>query len=373
MTLRLTGTGLLFLAATIAFYLAALTSQSGLLLLLAGVTLGCLLVNFASAWNVAKNLEIHAPSGMQICEGERLCQPWRVSNRGKRAAAFVRAELSHRIIIRLRELSAGASVSMVPDLSFKRRGVFVLTQLNLVSIAPFGLVKVARRCRSPGEVVVGPAIYPARAPQAAGYEVTLGGKYKGHRPITSGTYFAGVRPFQDGDPLKQIHWKSSAKGLGLMVKTFEEELSGRISFILDNGRAGRPDNLDDCARAAGSLMFAALEAGHHLELIDLERLEPLRVPPSSDGVEILDALARLPLGSERREARVRAALELVSKRGALCFVLTEFEPETGSVIQELVNHRRQVSLCLPAAAGRPDIPANVAVFGYSEKDILPMP
>ena len=371
MRIRLTGTGGLFLAMAVVLYFSAFTSLSSLLLLLAGVVLGCLLVNLVVAWNTVRNVEIHAPPSVQICEGERLSQPWRITNHGKRAASFIQAESQAKVIFRLGALAGGAQANVVPDLVFTQRGVFPFNHFSLASIAPFGLIKAARRCQLPGEVVIGPAIYHTAIPRAAGYDVTLGGKFKGHRPTTSGTYFAGVRPFQDGDPLKQIHWKSSAKGLGLMVKTFEEELSGRISFILDNGRADRPEILDDCARAAGSLMFAALEAGHHVELIDLEGLQPLLVPPFADGGEILDALARLPLAASLSAPAPDAALDLVSKRGAICFVLTACTPAIASSIDYLLDHHRQVSLYLPAGGPPLPGPVGVPVFTYSDHAIAP--
>ena len=160
---------------------------------------------------------------------------------------------------------------------------------------PFGLVRVGRRQRLAGDVVVYPAIYETAPPRAAGYDAMVGGKYKGGRRSNSGSQFSGVRPAQPGDPLKHIHWKSSSKGQGLMTKSFDEELSGRVAFIMDCGQSGDPKILDDCARAAGSLMFAALDEGHHVEWVELAGMNRLIVPPFSDGHEILDTLARIEL------------------------------------------------------------------------------
>jgi uncharacterized protein (DUF58 family) len=183
-----------------------------------------------------------------------------------------------------------------------------------------------------------------------------------------------VRPFQDGDSLKQVHWKSSAKGLGLMVKTFEEELSGRVSFILDNGQPGQAQTLDDCARAAGSLMFAAHEAGEHVEMIDLSRLEPVVVPPFADGREIFEALARLPFTDDKPPAgKPGTALKHLSQRSAVCFVLTEFNSAIGPAIDHLLNQRRHVSIYLPAGSRRPGELPGVPVFAYSGKEIIDWP
>ena len=97
---RLTTTGRLFLAMAIAFYFSALTSQSSLLLLLAGVTLGCLIINFFIARSSVKNLTINVPPVTHLCEGERLTQPWQIANAGKRPAGFIQAESPAGILFR---------------------------------------------------------------------------------------------------------------------------------------------------------------------------------------------------------------------------------------------------------------------------------
>jgi uncharacterized protein (DUF58 family) len=305
-----------------------------------------------------------------LSEGERMSHPWHIVNRGKQTAGLVQAETAAGVLFRLGTLAADTETRVVPSLVFQKRGVYAYGQVQLSSVYPFGLVKAARRLDLPGEVVVGPAVYPAPAPRAAGYDVMLGGKFKGHRRSTAGTYFAGVRPFQDGDPLKQVHWKSSAKGLGLMVKTFDEELSGRISCLVDCGQPEGDVTLDDCLRAAASLLFAGLGAGHHVELIGLDRLEPLLVPPFSDGQEILDMLARItPAPGTLNTQQLQRALDRISKRSAICLVLTGFNPAVAATIEQLQNNHRHVSLYLPAGCKSPENLAGVPVFAYADRGL----
>jgi uncharacterized protein (DUF58 family) len=45
--------------------------------------------------------------------------------------------------------------------------------------------------------------------------------------------FAGVRPFQSGDPLKSIHWRASARRQSLQMKRFEPSLSGPAVLVFD--------------------------------------------------------------------------------------------------------------------------------------------
>ena len=96
--------------------------------------------------------------------------------------------------------------------------------------------------------------------------------------------------------------------MGPETIAFEEELAGRVGLILDDGHSGDAKIFDDAARAAGSLMFSALDAGHHVEWISLGELTLRLVPPFADGQEILDRLARMPLAPGCLTAAQAAAL-----------------------------------------------------------------
>lgn len=370
MQLHLTNIGRLFLGVVVLLYFASLTSQSGLLLLLVGIVLGCFGVNLVAAWSAVKGLDLEAPQSVHLCEGHRLWQPWHLSNRTRHPAGFILGESPAGVLFRVARLVAGQEISVVPDLVYLQRGVYLHDQVEISSFYPFGLVRATRALPLAGEVVVHPALYETESPQAAGYDIMVGGKHKGQRRVASGLHFAGVRPFEPGDPLKQIHWRSSAKGQGLMVKTYEEELSGRVCFIVDSGHTGSDKTLDDCLRAAGSLMFAALDAGHHVEWMDLGGLEPRLVPPFADGHELLDALARLQAQPGCLTAeRLRKAVERLPRKGAVHLVLTDFNPAVAAALEQLRDQKRRVDLCLPVdceLATRPSVP----VTRYTAKSIL---
>ena len=288
---RLTSTGKIFFSLVVLFYAAAVTSQSGLLLFLIGVIGGCLLANWFYARNVLQGLEVEAPSHVFISEGSGSDQPWKITNRGKRVAEQVDLFSAAGRLFRIRALSAKVSTRILPELTYTRRGVYPHDGLKLVTSAPFGLVVATRKLQLAGEVVVYPKIYEPPPLPVAGSDMVAGGKLTGKRRVASGTHFAGVRLWQPGDPFKQIHWKSSARGQDLMVKTFEEELSGRLAVVL-NCAGSDTALVDDCVRAAGSLLMTALDAGHMASLWDPTRQSFVSLPPFADGGELLYALAR---------------------------------------------------------------------------------
>ncbi len=368
MSARLTPAGWLFLGIVALLYGASITSQSGLLLVPAGIFLGCFAVNFLSAWRGLRGLEVTAPGSAHVVEGQRLSQPWQVRNNSRSSAvALVTAESVAGDLFKLPQLAVGATASVVPELQFHRRGVFPHEQARLVTAFPFGLVKVARRLALTGEVVVHPAVYPVATPRAAGFDAMVGGKFRGQRQTGAGDQFSGVRPHRAGDSLRQIHWASSAKGLGLMVKTFDEELSGRVAVVLDCGSSGDVKVFDDAVRAAGSLVFAALDAGHHVEWLDLASLEPEVIPPFADGHEILDRLARLPVAPESLSAaRLLGAMERLSAKCAVHLVLTQATASASEAVARLRQRGRSVSVYLPAGGPALEDFSGAATWCYRE-------
>lgn len=155
-----------------------------------------------------------------------------------------------------------------------------------------------------------------------------------------------------------------------MVKEFNEELSGRITFIVDCSPVDAENGerlLDWITRAAGSLIFAALEKDHHIELIDLKNLELVHNPSFCDGDLVLETLARLEeqTGCLNRQA-LQKAVEMGSKKAALCLVLTTLNDDVVDVINTVLMNQRVVTVCLPVEQRNVELPAGVATWYYDE-------
>ncbi len=373
MKTRLTKTGWLFLWGALLLYLASLTSQSSLLILLIGIFAGCIAINAGAARRIAKEVRVEAPLSESIPEGGRLRQSWRVTAPWKHQAGFIEVSRPDvpEPVLRIAQLEAGAQVALAPSLSFQRRGVFPHARLEVSSCFPFGLVRCSSPLNLPGEVLVVPAVYSADCPPASGYEPMLGGKFKGQRKSESGAEFAGIRPFKPGDPVKQIHWKSSSKGIGLMVKTFNEELSGRLGIILDCDPPSKPGLFDDTVRAAGSLLFAGLDKGHHVEFVATSDLETVStIPPFADGEEILRLLARLqPQAGSMSRKNLDRAFASLSKKSSVGLVLTRLTPVTIEFLTEWMGRRRRFSVYAPHGTPLDELPPEVAGHWFGQDSI----
>jgi hypothetical protein len=217
--------------------------------------------------------------------------------------------------------------------------------VTLRCAAPYGLLSVTRQLQFPGEVVVFPKVYSIDSPASAGVDMIAGGRFRGGRRVNSGTQFAGVRSWQSGDSFKQIHWKSTARRSELMVKSFEEELAGRISLLLDCA----PDDtahLDNAVRAAASLGVASLQEGHHLEFIEAPDQPTLRLAPFMDESEFLERLARYTPPAKSTEID----LQDFWRKSAIALVGTRWQPWWEELIIQSEHHRRHVHIYLPQGA-----------------------
>jgi uncharacterized protein (DUF58 family) len=198
----------------------------------------------------------------------------------------------------------------------------------------------------------------------------VGGSCQGRYSTPSGFDFSGVRPMQSGDSFRHIHWKSSAKVAGLMVKEFSEELSGRLSIILDNRSAGGRDLCDFAARAAGSLAFASLDAGHHVEMVDPSRAETLVVSPFSTGDTLLEFIARAEVAANYDlRLKTMGILDKISGRSSVVIVATAADGLIGTV-EYLLSQNRKVSLYVPEIMNESSLPSNIKVHRYAGNNIF---
>jgi uncharacterized protein (DUF58 family) len=245
------------------------------------------------------------------------------------------------------QVPAGKAASATPRDVFKNRGVYSLADAWLVSLYPFGLVKAMRDTECDAEILVFPKLYETEVPEVRGLDPMLGGRHTGPGRIAAGEKFAGVRPIQSGDSYKQIHWKSSAKGNGLMVKSFEEELAGRAALLVYCEQSS--PHSEACIRAAGSIAHSAIEAGHQVDFQNLNESRHVRVQPFGDMSRLLEELARYNPGTDIPIAKaIETAVAQIPKRSAVHFVVTNLNPVIETRIRTLIAARKLVVLHTPA-------------------------
>jgi uncharacterized protein (DUF58 family) len=357
---RLTPLGKLFLLLMALFYLASMTSQSGLLLLFIGLFSAAFMVNFVVCRRTVGAVEVQAPHEAMIEAGEKLKEPWKIVNHRQIPAQLLEVHSPAGRLLRIAQISSNGFVAKVPPLIFTKRGIYQNAAITVSSIAPFGLWRATKSMGLTGRTVVIPKLYDVDSPPAASLDRMPGGKLSGGQRVTSGMSFAGVREWQAGDSFRNIHWKSTAAQGKLMVKLFDEELSGRIAIFLKLGR-DEEVVVENSIRAAGSLALAALEEGHQVEFLDSGSSEPLLLAPFSDTQDLLLRLAGVVPSDETLVSE--EIVRRIMSKAAICAVFPKLTQSDLGLIEEFAQNGRKVVVVVPRGTQVPrDTPARVLWF-----------
>lgn len=84
----------------------------------------------------------------------------------------------------------------------------------------------------------------------------------------SGTEFHGVREHREGDGLRRVHWRSTAKRGQLIVREFEDGATGTVTILLDSRITGTDDaGFEDLIRAAASVAYYLTRSGGSVRII----------------------------------------------------------------------------------------------------------
>jgi len=133
----------------------------------------------------------------------------------------------------------GSAVARL-GLPTRRRGRLGCPRVRVETRFPFGLWQAWAYYASPLSVVV----YPAPEEDAPPLPVAGGSGREGAGMAASGDEFAGVRPYQAGDPQKMIAWRLAARSDELSIKLFESPTGSELALDY----AQQPAHLDTEAR-----------------------------------------------------------------------------------------------------------------------------
>ncbi|HEX7086933.1 MAG TPA: DUF58 domain-containing protein [Vicinamibacterales bacterium] len=147
-----------------------------------------------------------------------------------------------------------------------------------------------------------------------------------------------LREFQDGDELRDVAWRATARRGRLITRVYQPERSQPIWIVLDAGRLMRARigthlTMDHTADAALALAHVAMQAGDRVGLLAYGRRVQRRLAPAR-GPEHLrrlaDALATVtPEPVEGDHLGAASMLQSLQSRRALVLWLTEMAETAG--------------------------------------------
>lgn len=172
-----------------------------------------------------------------------------------------------------------------------RRGRLELEGLTLTASDPFGMFSVERFVPLPCEVLVQPR--PRRAPALT----VLASEVRRAAMETAASDWSKVREWREGDPLRSVHWRLTARRGFPIVKTAELPRGQRALIVLDRRPAGgrrAAAAFEYAISLAAGLSITLLEQGSEVRLLAPGELGPLTLGGlrgRPGGGRLLEALA----------------------------------------------------------------------------------
>lgn len=258
----LAGAGYLALVAGITF--GAVNTGNNLVYMVLALLLGVLLLsNVLAEWNL-RGLQVERVLPPELFAGRPADGHYAVRNPRARGSAWkveiTEVDGSGRGL--LEHCPPGARVEVPARFCLPARGLRPLGRLRLSSRFPFGLFVRMRDVELPTEVLV----YPAARRGLTGAMPSGSGDVVHLSQVRADVgEFAGLRPYQSGDPVRRVHWPTSARVGAPMIVLRTGESGEEVLVRVEAGLRGEARE-EAIARAAG-------QVEHHLRRGDAVGME----------------------------------------------------------------------------------------------------
>ncbi|NOZ13821.1 MAG: DUF58 domain-containing protein [Acidobacteria bacterium] len=263
MKLTREGKGLIVTGVLVA--MAALNTGNNLIYLLTALMLALGILDVAAGWFNLRKISGDADVEEPVYAEEELSVTFRFLNERKHGTSF---------LVKLLDPAAGLSATaprIAPDSMttirsqavFRRRGRVCLSEMKLVSGYPFGFYQNSRNLKNPKHFLVYPKLMDVRNLLEGSRGMTADGVL----PHPAGEDFTDIRPYRQGDPMRDIHWKATAKSGHFMVKEFRAGISRQVTVALDSGVEADMETLEKGISLAASLVDLFFSDGIPVRLL----------------------------------------------------------------------------------------------------------
>lgn len=162
-----------------------------------------------------------------------------------------------------------------------------------------------------------------------------------------GLEFHQLREFREGDSLRQIDWKATARQRTPIAREYQDERDQQIIFMLDCGRQmrsqdGELSHFDHALNACLLLSYVALRQGDAVGLFTFAGDQSRYLVPAKGSRQLTNLLNSVyDLDSSQRPADYRAAVSQLlarQKRRALVILVTNLRDAGDEELLDTVKH-----------------------------------
>jgi uncharacterized protein (DUF58 family) len=241
------------------------------------------------------------------------------------------------------------------------RGRFRIGPLSVRLTDPFGLVELSRSFSAVDDLVVTPVVSPLPSVSLGG-DWTGGGQSAARAIAVLGEDDAATREYRDGDDLRKVHWRSTARVGELMVRREEQPFTSRATLLLDDRVSahrgqGPASSLEWAVSGVASVGIALLRHGYGLRLLDSSDQETVPAELPLTEAVLLEALADVEPTRRGTFAPVADLLRRTGTDGLLVAFLGSLESLDA---ERLARLRRGGGTCVAVLLETPSWVADTA-------------
>ncbi|MGH8447961.1 DUF58 domain-containing protein [Pseudomonas sp.] len=228
-----------------------------------------------------------------------------------------------------------------------RRGHFSFIHCEVHLTSPLGLWSARRLIEARDATRVYPdfaRLYGAQLQGVDNWLSQLGVRQRQRRGL--GLEFHQLREFREGDSLRQIDWKATARQRTPIAREYQDERDQQIVFMLDCGRRMRSQDdelshFDHALNACLLLSYVALRQGDAVGLCTYASDQPRYLTPVKGSGQLNVLLNTVyDLDTTRKTADYEAAASQLlarQKRRALVIVITNLRDEDDEALMTAVK------------------------------------
>ncbi len=249
--------GTFYILLTIAVVFAATNTMNNLLYLVLAFLLSLMTVSGIVSRRNLREIEFSVTPPPEIYKNKPAYFVVNIrSRRGKKFNIFVELEGVRRGLQVI-----GKNEQLAIPVIFRERGMRKISNFKISSSFPFSFFTREENFNLNLEITVFPEIFDVSKRIKSFRERFSSGEIESQKPGTGGD-FLGLREYNDGDPVRLVHWKASARNDELYTKIFSGP--GWKEIILSEDDLSQRDfekRIDEMASLAVSLLVSGYSVG----------------------------------------------------------------------------------------------------------------
>uniref|UniRef100_A0A832A258 DUF58 domain-containing protein n=1 Tax=Desulfacinum infernum TaxID=35837 RepID=A0A832A258_9BACT len=245
--IRITRAGWIYVVLTVAVGFAAVNTANNLIYVITSVLLGFMLISgIAGKFNLeAVQVQLALPD--EIYAESPAPMVVRVRNRRRFLPVFLISVHVGPNAAFFTYLDRKSEATQTIPIHFARRGLSPPMPVWVASLFPFGFFVRTRLVDPLPSVLVFPKLTPSPYPAAPLDRTSKGEDRSLERHTGEDHDLRSIREYQAGDPLKKIHWKSSARTGRWLTKEFSMPARDTVVVDLDQMRGQDVEKALSCA------------------------------------------------------------------------------------------------------------------------------